>query len=97
MSDSKNFLMDMIQNEISSMAGGNVQGYSLPLGMKPDYKEDDEEEKKLRSIVREICRRAIINTSRVDENLELRKIISRLIVEVKKEVEQFYWHVYCIG
>jgi hypothetical protein len=87
MSNSKNFLMDMIQNEISSMAGGNVQGYSLPLGMKPDYKEDDEEEKKLRSIVREICRRAIINTSRVDENLELRKIISRLIVEVKKEVE----------
>ena len=40
MSDSKNFLMDMIQNEISSMAGGSVQGYSLPLGAKPDHKEE---------------------------------------------------------
>jgi hypothetical protein len=87
MSDSKNFLMDMIQNEISSMAGGNVQGYSLPLGVKPDRKKEDEDEKKLRSIVREICRRAIKKTSHVDENLELRKIIKDLIVEAKKEVE----------
>ena len=39
MSDSKNFLMDMIQNEMSSMAGGSVQGYSLPLGAKPDNKK----------------------------------------------------------
>jgi hypothetical protein len=87
MSDSKNFLMDMIQNEISSMAGGNVQGYSLPLGVKPDRKKEDEDEKKLRSIVREICRRAIKKTSHVDENLELRKIIKDLIAEAKKEVE----------
>jgi hypothetical protein len=87
MSDSKNFLMDMIQNEISSMAGGSVQGYSLPLGVKPDRKKEDEDEKKLRSIVREICRRAIKKTSHVDENLELRKIIKDLIVEAKKEVE----------
>ncbi len=87
MSDSKNFLMDMIQNEISSMAGGSVQGYSLPLGAKPDRKEEDEDEKKLRSIVREICRRAIKKTSRVDENLELRKLIKCLIMEAKKEVE----------
>ena len=87
MSDSKNFLMDMIQNEISSMAGGSVQGYSLPLGAKPDYGDEDEDEKKLRSIVREICRRAIKRTSRVDESLELRNIIRRLIVEAKKEVE----------
>ena len=87
MSDSKNFLMDMIQNEISSMAGGNVQGYSLPLGAKPDHKEEEEDEKKLRSIVREICRRAIKKTSRIDESLELRKLIRHLIVEAKKEVE----------
>jgi hypothetical protein len=87
MSDSKNFLMDMIQNEISSMAGGSVQGYSLPLGAKPDHKEEDEDEKKLRSIIREICRRAIKKTNHVDENLELRKLIRRLITEAKKEVE----------
>jgi len=87
MSDSKNFLMDMIQNEISSMAGGSVQGYSLPLGAKPDHKKEDEDEKKLRSIVREICRRAIKKTSRIDESLELRKLIRHLIVEAKKEVE----------
>ena len=87
MSDSKDFLMDMIQNEMSSMAGGSVQGYSLPLGAKPDYKEEGDDEKKLRSIVREICRRTIKKTNRVDENLELRKIIKHLIVEVKKEVE----------
>ena len=86
MSNSKNFLMDMIQKEMSSMAGGNVQGYSLPLGMKPDHK-DDEEEKKLRSIVREICKRAIFKVGHIDENLELRKIIRHLIVEAKKEVE----------
>ena len=86
MSDSKNFLMDMIQNEMSSMAGGNVQGYSLPLGAKPDYKED-EDEKKLRSIVREICRRAIMKTNQVNEELELRGVIKRLIIEAKKEVE----------
>jgi hypothetical protein len=87
MSNSKNFLMDMIQQEISSMAGGSVQGYSLPLGAKPDYKEEDEDEKKLRSIVREICRRATKKTNHIEENLELRKIIRRLITEVKKEVE----------
>jgi hypothetical protein len=87
MSDSKNFLMDMIQNEMSSMAGGSVQGYSLPLGAKPDNKKEDDDEKKLRSVVREICRRAIKKTNRVDENLELRKIIRHLIVEAKKEVE----------
>jgi hypothetical protein len=69
------------------MAGGSVQGYSLPLGAKPDHKEEDEDEKKLRSIVREICRRAIKKTSRVDESLELRKLIRHLIVEAKKEVE----------
>ena len=86
MSNSKNFLMDMIQKEMSSMAGGNVQGYSLPVGMKPDHKEDDEE-KKLRSIVREICKRAISKPKHIDENLELRKIIRHLVVEVKKEVE----------
>ena len=87
MSDSKNFLMDMIQNEMSSMAGGNVQGYSLPLGAKPDHKEEDEDEKKLRSLIREICRRALLRTKPVNENLELRKIIRRLIMEAKKEVE----------
>ncbi len=86
MSDSKNFLMDMIQNEMSSMAGGNVQGYSLPLGAKPDY-EEGEDEKKLRSIVREICRRAIMKTDHVNEELELRGVIRHLIIEAKKEVE----------
>jgi hypothetical protein len=87
MSNSKDFIMDMIQNEMSSMAGGNVQGYSLPLGAKPDHKEEDEDEKKLRSLIREICRRALLKTKPVNENLELRKIIRRLIVEAKKEVE----------
>jgi len=79
MSDSKNFLMDMIQNEISSMASSAV--------VVTGEKDDDKNEAKLRSIVREICRRAIKKTSRVDENLELRKLIKHLIVEAKKEVE----------
>ena len=79
MSDSKNFLMDMIQNEISSMASSAV--------VVTGEKDDDKNEAKLRSIVREICRRAIKKTSRVDENLELRKLIRHLIVEAKKEVE----------
>jgi len=77
----------MIQKEMSSMAGGSVQGYSLPLGAKPDHEEESEDEKSLRSIVREICRKAIKKPDRVDEQLKLRKIIRRLIVEAKKEVE----------
>ena len=30
---------DMELEEISSMAGGSVQGYSLPLGAKPKFKK----------------------------------------------------------
>jgi len=59
----------------------------LPLGAKPDHEEESEDEKSLRSIVREICRKAIKKPDRVDEQLKLRKIIRRLIVEAKKEVE----------
>ena len=95
MSNSKSFLMDMIQNEISSMAGtpgavadGDVVGYSLPIGKQPKYPDDEEsEEHKLRKVVREICKRALLKPTPVNEELKLRAIVKRLIMEAKKEVE----------
>jgi len=35
--ESFNNLVDLTIDEMSSMAGGSVQGYSLPLGMKPSF------------------------------------------------------------
>ena len=87
MSNHKDFLMDMIQNEMSSMAGGSVQGYSLPLGAKPDYKKEDDDEKKLRSIVREMCRQAILETGDINEEVQLKSLIKSIVLEAKKEVE----------
>jgi hypothetical protein len=94
MNNSKDFLINMIQNEISSMGGpigavgdGDIQGYSLPLGDKPEKDEDTTEETQLRSIIREICKRALLKAKPVNEEVQFRSIVRRLILEAKKEVE----------
>tara|TARA_Y100001938_G_C8099594_1_gene440611 strand:- start:4243 stop:5058 length:816 start_codon:yes stop_codon:yes gene_type:complete len=84
MQNSKNFLMEMIQAEISSMGNGSNQGTSTPLVQR----DDDDNEKKLRAIVREICQRILTNkTTPTNEQVEFRNIVRTLIQEAKKEVE----------
>ena len=75
--------------EISTMAGGNVQGYSLPLGAKPKYPKDDEdkkEEQKIRELVRRGIKIIMEEKNRVQK---LRAIVRKLINEkVDKITEQ---------
>ena len=80
MNNSKNFLMDMIQNEISSMSGAGTPH------LKGDV-EGQSDERELRTIIRELCRNIIHKTKPVNESLELRHIVRKLIIEAKKEVE----------
>ena len=81
MSNSKSFLMEMIQKEVSSMAGGaNAGSMSAPDDRKNEVQQ-------LRSIIREICKSIIAEKGEVNEEKELRQVIRKLISEVKKEVE----------
>jgi hypothetical protein len=81
MSNSKSFLMEMIQKEVSSMAGGaNAGSMSAPDDRKNEVQQ-------LRSIIREICKSIITEKSEMNEEKELRQVIRKLISEVKKEVE----------
>jgi len=67
--------------EISTMAGGNVQGYSLPLGAKPKYPKDDEDKKEEQKI-RELVRRGIkIIMEEKNRQKKLRAIVRKLISE----------------
>jgi ribosomal protein L17 len=75
--------------EISSMAGGSVQGYSLPLGAKKKkVKKQKEmiEEMILREIIYEMLKRKHIKEQK-ENDLKLRGIIKRLIAEAKKDIE----------
>ena len=81
MSNSKSFLMEMIQKEVSSMAGGaNAGSMSAPDDRKNEVQQ-------LRSIIREICKSIIAEKGEMNEEKELRQVIRKLISEVKKEVE----------
>lgn len=85
----------MIQNEISSMSGvgtphlrGDVEGQSSITKKNQRTKEREiDEEHQLRTIIRELCHNVIHKTKPVNENLELRDIVKKLIIEAKKEVE----------
>jgi hypothetical protein len=82
MSNSKSFLMEMIQKEVSSMAGGANAG---SMGASKDDRKNEVQQ--LRSIIREICKSIIAEKGEVNEEKELRQVIRKLISEVKKEVE----------
>ena len=82
MSNSKSFLMEMIQKEVSSMAGGANAG---SMGASKD--DSQHEVQQLRSIIREICKSIIAEKGEMNEEKELRQVIRKLISEVKKEVE----------
>jgi hypothetical protein len=82
MSNSKSFLMEMIQKEVSSMAGGANAG---SMGASKDDRKNEVQQ--LRSIIREICKSIITEKSEMNEEKELRQVIRKLISEVKKEVE----------
>tara|TARA_R110002020_G_scaffold47280_4_gene134536 strand:- start:795 stop:1784 length:990 start_codon:yes stop_codon:yes gene_type:complete len=83
--------------EISSMAGGNVEGYSLPLGAKKPKKKKgtifrENEEEDLKQIVQEIVRntirkKIIFEHKQLNEEKDLRSVIRFLIKEAKKDVE----------
>lgn len=84
MNNSKNTLMEMIQNEMSSMGGGNTVGDSQKKPPSEDSREDE-----LRTIIREICKNLMLTTSALNENMErdLRSVVRTLIIEAKKDVE----------
>lgn len=82
MSNSKSFLMDMIQKEVSSMAGGAGAG---SMGVADDDRQNEVQQ--LRSIIREICKNIIDEKKELNEEKKLRQVIRDLIVEVKQEVE----------
>ena len=71
--------------EMSSMAGagggGDVQGYSLPLGMKPKHPKDDDEEREEQKI-RELVRRGLkVIMEEKNREQKLRTIVRKLISE----------------
>jgi ribosomal protein L17 len=75
--------------EISSMAGGSVQGYSLPLGAKKKkVKKQKEmiEEMILREIIYEMLKKKHIKEQK-ENDLKLRMVIKSLIAESKKDIE----------
>lgn len=82
MSNSKSFLMDMIQKEVSSMAGGSA---TVSMGAAKDDRQDEVQQ--LRGIIREICKNIIDEKKELNEEKKLRQVIRDLIVEVKQEVE----------
>ena len=73
--------------ELSSMAGGSVQGYSLPIGDKEDKemikREELVTEQKLRSYIREKIKKTLKkdSTQQLNEEAALRKIIRSVIAE----------------
>ena len=73
--------------ELSSMAGGSVQGYSLPIGDKEDKemikREELVTEQKLRSYIREKIKKTLNErpTQQLNEEAALRKIIRSVIAE----------------
>ena len=73
--------------ELSSMAGGSVQGYSLPIGDKEDKemikREELVTEQKLRSYIREKIKKTLNkhSTQQLNEEAALRKIIRSVIAE----------------
>lgn len=82
MNNSKSFLMDMIQKEVSSMAGGSA---AVSMGAAKDDRQDEVQQ--LRGIIREICKNIIDEKKELNEEKKLRQVIRDLIVEVKQEVE----------
>lgn len=75
--------------EISSMAGGSVQGYSLPLGAKKKKTKKQKEmieEMILREIIYEMLKRKHIKEEK-ENDLKLRMVIRSLIAEAKKDIE----------
>ena len=75
--------------EISSMTGGGVQGYSLPLGAKKKkVKKQKEmvEEMILREIIYEMLKKKHIKEQK-ENDLKLRMVIKSLIAESKKDIE----------
>ena len=75
--------------EISSMAGGSVQGYSLPLGAKKKKTKKQKEmieEMILREIIYEMLKRKHIKEEK-ENDLKLRMVIRGLIAEAKKDIE----------
>jgi len=84
MNNSNNTLMEMIQNEMSSMGGGKISGTSQKDPSSADSREDE-----LRTIIREICKNLMIRPSTLNENMErdLRSVVRTLIMEAKKDVE----------
>lgn len=67
----------------------NVGGYSLPLGMR---REDFLEEMNLRKAIREIIKKSVSKSKRLEEQKRseenlLRKTIRKLILEAKKDIE----------
>lgn len=76
-------------DEISSMAGGSVQGYSLPLGAKKKKakkQKDMIEEMILREVIYKMLKRKHIQEQK-DNDLKLRSVIRHLIAEAKKDIE----------
>jgi ribosomal protein L17 len=75
--------------EISTMAGGNVQGYSLPLGVKKKKtkkQKDMIEEMILREIVYKMLKQKYVKEQK-DNDTKLRLVIKKLISEAKKDIE----------
>lgn len=69
--------MNMIQAEVSTMAGGAVQGTA-----------EKDEEKELREMIRGLCRQIVHQQAQaLQEEVQLRNIIKELIHEAKKEVD----------
>ena len=65
--------------EISSLGGGNLQGYSLPLGAKPKRKREDE------TLIREGMEQ--MNRHEIYEEIRLRKIIREGIKKINQKIE----------
>jgi hypothetical protein len=77
MSNSRDILMNMIQAEVSTMAGGAVQGTA-----------EKDEEKELREMIRGLCREIVQQQAQaLQEEVQLRNVIKELIYEAKKEVD----------
>ena len=89
-------------DEMSSMAGGSVEGYSAPLGQKRKKLKMPEgyytsrvqfiEELKLRKVIQEMIRennqKKLIYENKNKEEFELRTLIRTLITEAKKDIEE---------
>ena len=66
--------------EISSLGGGNLQGYSLPLGAKPPKRKREDE-----ALIREGMEQ--MNRHEIYEEIRLRKIIREGIKKINQKIE----------